>query len=84
MDTVILKQFEEYLQSRGIKAQTQSNANGHQTSTRIKRSTEPRILETLSKQEVYKFVIHMFSPFPLLIYELLMSNQTVIALLFSL
>ena len=54
MNTIIMKQFEEYLQSRGIKAQSQSNANRTQTPTRPKRTTEQRVLETLSKEEVYK------------------------------
>jgi hypothetical protein len=59
MDTVILKQFEEYLQTRGIKAQSKSKADGNQTSTRLKRSTEPRVLDTLSKKEV--FICSLFS-----------------------
>ena len=55
MDTVILKQFEEYLRSKGINAQRDLNSNGNHTLRRRKRGTETRISDTLSKKQVHKF-----------------------------
>jgi hypothetical protein len=53
MDTVILKQFEEYLDSRGIKVKTEAGTNEKKSSTRRKRSIEQRIMNSLPKEEVY-------------------------------
>ena len=72
MDAVILRQFEEYLKARGIKAKktkkTKRSTNNNQPSAA---ATQP-IHKTLSKEEVniileyhnfihYRYFIHLFS-----------------------
>ena len=54
VDTVLLKQFESYLESRGIKARNNTETPTNSTVKRQKRSAS-MISHTLSKPEVFNF-----------------------------
>ena len=61
VDEVLLRQFEEYLQSNKIKSKlATSTQNGNSSQKRGKRSIEPRIVFTLSKEEVIMWLHELY------------------------
>ena len=56
METVLLQQFEEYLRTRGIRAEIGDNEGNVATSKRKKRSVSS-IADTLSNEEVEIFFL---------------------------
>ena len=52
MDEVLLRQFEEYLKTNGIKSEQTKATQNDASTVRKKRSIEPNIVFTLSKEEV--------------------------------
>ena len=54
MDEVLVRQFEEYLQTNGITSKQKKPNQGKSLHKIRKRSIEPKIVYTLSKEEVIK------------------------------
>ena len=56
METVLLQQFEEYLRTRGIRAEVGDNKGNGTTGKRKKRSM-PSIADKLSNEEVKTYLL---------------------------
>ena len=54
METVLLQQFEEYLRTRGIRAEV-GDDEGNGTTGKRKRRSIPSIADELSSEEVEKY-----------------------------